>query len=429
MAEEVRDAGPRAVVVAVGDELLYGETTDTNGSWMARELSGLGFRVARRWVVGDLEEEIASTLEAALAVGEVVLVTGGLGPTPDDRTREAVSRLLGRPLEVDPAILGGLRARFRDQGFPDLPEISHAMARVPRGGTPLRNPRGAAPGLLLEVGEGRVVILLPGVPAEMRGIFQEEVAPLLLERFQSRFLPAVHRVIHTTGIPESLLATEVERLLPREGLPVSLAYLPELKGVRIRMTLRGIPESEEVEEAFRRVEEALAPVLTGYRYVAESGDLAEAVGAALENAGATLAVAESCTGGLIAQRITARPGSSKYFLGGVVAYGNRAKEELLGVDPGIIEAGGAVCREVAEALALGAARRFGARAGIGVTGVAGPGGGTEEKPVGTVWYAASLDGAVVSRLERFPGGRSDVRERAAQAALHLLLRHLEGRGP
>ncbi len=419
---------PSAVVVGVGDELLYGHTVDTNGAWLSGALSALGFRVARRAVVGDVQEEIVAVLREALEWGEVVLVTGGLGPTPDDLTREAVARLLGVPLEVDPGLLEALSARFRARGYDELPANSRAMAEVPRGGIALPNPRGAAPGLVLTAGEGRTLILLPGVPREMESLFQVRVEPLLGERFGSRLQPVAHRVIHTAGIPESLLSLEVARLLPHGPAPVSLAFLPDLRGVRLRMTLReDRGHSSVADEALDRVEGALAAGLEAFRYDAPSGDLAEAVGAALLKAGATLAVAESCTGGLVAGRITALPGASRYFLGGVVAYENRIKAELLGVDSRVIEEVGAVSREVAEAMALGVALKLGARAGVGVTGIAGPGGGTEEKPVGTVWCAACLDGMVEARRERFSGDRGEVRERAAQAALLLLLRVLEGR--
>jgi nicotinamide-nucleotide amidase len=420
---------PRAAIVSVGDELLLGETVDTNGTWLARQLSDLGFRVVRRWVVGDVPGEIRKGVGEALSTAEVVAVTGGLGPTPDDLTLPTVAGLLGLGLALDTEVLSGLEARFQARGFGVLPEEAKAMARVPEGARVLANTRGSAPGLALESGGGTVCVLLPGVPAEMKGIFRDEVAPLLRARFSSRLEPVSHRVIHTTGIPESLLAREVARLELPADPTVSMAFLPDLRGVRLRLTARGRPGDPGVQEALDRFEERLEPAVARFRYRSQVGDLAESLGQALLIRNQTLATAESCTGGLIAKRMTDHPGSSRYFLGGVVAYANPVKEALLGVDPVLLEEKGAVSREVAEAMASGVAARFGASAGLGITGVAGPGGGTELKPVGTVWIALSVGGAVVSRREFFTGPREDVRERGAQAAMALLLRELEGTEP
>lgn len=416
---------PRAVVIGVGDELLYGHTVNTNGAWLGGELSSLGLEVTRHLVVGDRREAIQEALAIGLGYGEVVIVTGGLGPTPDDLTRPAVAEYLGFPLQEDPGLVEDLRSRFRARGYHDIPPNNLQMAQVPRGGRVLANPVGAAPGLAFPLPEGRMVILLPGIPAEMRGIFVGAVAPFLTRTFGSRLLPVHHRFIHATGIPESILAREVDLLLPGEARPVSVAYLPDMRGVRIRLT--AICVQEEAERQFDAVEARLEGLLRPYRYRAESGDLAEALGVALTARQATLAVAESCTGGLVSKRITDLPGSSRYFLGGVVAYSDDVKVRHVGVPGELLRRNGAVSRPVAEALALGVSERFGATAGIGVTGVAGPGGGSEEKPVGTVWYAASLNGAVSARVERFLGDREAVRERAAQAVMALLLAGLEGR--
>lgn len=417
---------PRAAVVSVGNELLLGETFNTNGSWLSRRLSDLGFHVRRRWVVGDVAGEIKEGVGSALSLAEVVLVTGGLGPTPDDLTLPAVADVLGLTLETDPMVLARLRERFSARGLGDLPKQAESMARVPRGSRVLANARGSAPGLAMEVEGGALCILLPGVPGEMKGIFEDEVASLLLQRFSSRLQPVVHRLIHTTGIPESLLAAEIEDLgFGGEGR-VAMAFLPDQRGVRIRLTARGMPGDRSVEDTLDRLEEQMGPAVASYRYTARSGDLAEALGDALRHSGRTLATAESCTGGLVAKRLTDHPGSSRYFVGSVVAYANEIKTALLGVSDPVLVEKGAVSREVAEAMALGVARRFGATAGIAVTGIAGPDGGTEEKPVGTVWLATALDGEVSSRREVFPGGREEVRERGAQAAMAFLLHRLHG---
>lgn len=418
---------PSAAIVSVGDELLYGETGDTNGTWLAQRLSLLGLQVLCRWVVGDVPAGIRQAVHDALETAEVVLVTGGLGPTPDDLTREAVAELLGISLDLDPGLLEKLKTRFRARGYAELPEESQSMAEVPRGGTVLPNPHGAAPGLAMESPEGRLCILLPGVPKEMRGIFGQGVEPLLRKRLSTRLSPARHRMIHTFGVPESVLASEIREVLPADLGDVSLAYLPDLLGLRLRLTARGTGGEADAEASLQGMEDLLDPVLTKYRYEAKSGDLAEAVGTALLRTGDTLAVAESCTGGLISKRMTDLPGSSRYFLGGVVAYANEVKTGVLGVDEGLIRKDGVVGEAVAKALAEGVARKLEASVGMGVTGIAGPDGNTPGKPVGTVCYAVSLGGETVARREVFPGNREAVRERAGHAALALLLRLLEGR--
>lgn len=422
------EAGVRVVLVTVGDELLLGQTVNTNATWLARELADLGADVARFVTVGDGEDEIRDAVAGARAAADLVVVTGGLGPTEDDRTRAVVADLFGRELEVDEELLRALERRFREAGFGELPARNVSQAEVPRGATALPNPHGTAPGLVLEE-EGIVVALLPGVPREMKGIFRESLSARLRESFPGRLRAVRHRTIHTTGIAESVLAERVEEHLPDELGPVSVAFLPDEHGVDLRLTVRGVSDEEEAREWLDGVETALEPVVEKYRFEApETGDIAEAVARALEGSGRTLAVAESCTGGLVAKRITDRAGSSAYFLGGVVAYDDRVKTALLDVDPEVLEEKGAVSEEVARAMAVGVARRLGANTGVGITGIAGPGGGSEEKPVGTVSYAAAVDDRVDVKTRRFPGDRESVRERSGQAALALLLRLLEDDG-
>jgi len=416
---------PAAAVVTVGDELLLGRTVDTNAAWLGRELAGLGIPVVRRHTVADEAGEIRLALSDALGVADLVLVTGGLGPTPDDLTRDAVAELLGRPLEVDAGVLEAIHRRFREHGIEELPGPNRRVAEVPRGARKLTNPVGTAPGLAMVEG-GRLVVLLPGVPRELKGIFRTDLVGVLRAHFGERMVPVHTRSIRTTGIPESLLSQRIaERLGHRLG-PLRLAFLPDERGVDLRLTAVGLAR-DEAERRFDAVEERLAEVLDPWRFEAPDGDLVEAVTTALRVRGKTLAVAESCTGGLIAKRITDLAGVSDVFLGGVVAYANAVKVGQLGVPEALLEAHGAVSEDVARAMAGGVARALGADAGVGVTGVAGPGGGTEDKPVGTVCWAASYEGRTVVRSGRFPGDRSSVRERSAQAALFLLLRLVEGR--
>lgn len=419
---------PRAVVISVGDELLSGETVNTNQAWLGRALSRVGLSVRTGHTVGDVEEEIRETVARGLEEGELVLVTGGLGPTPDDRTKEAVADLLGRELELRQDLYDTLEAKFREWGYDRLPASNRSQAEVPAGAELLRNPRGSAPGLLLEAARDpeapSIVVLMPGIPREMKAIFEGDLSEVLRERYGNRLRPTYHRMIHTTGIPESALSDAVEAALPEDTGPVSVAFLPRATGADLRLSARGAASEAEAESWLDRIEAALEPVVEGNRYDSPRGDLVDAVARALLDGGRTLAVAESCTGGLLAQRLTARPGASHYFLGGVVCYADESKIRDLGVPEETIRVHGAVSEEVARAMVEGVTERFGSETGIAITGIAGPEGGTEDKPVGTVWYAARVDGETRCRRTLFPGDREAVRRRSAQAALHLLFRGL-----
>jgi len=406
-----------AAVVAVGEELLSGQTTDTNGSWLGRKLASLGAPVVQRWVVGDDAEAIQAALSAALAVADLVIFTGGLGPTRDDLTRPAVADFLGLELHSDAQIVEDLRERFRVRGFGDLPSNNLSQAEVPQGARLLANALGTAPGLLMEH-SGRAVVLLPGVPREMRGIFEGVLEDVIADRFEGRLVPLVHRTLHTTGVPESVLGELVDEV--RAGLPgeVDLAFLPNLRGVSLRIATRS-----PADAAVTLLEEALAildPIVAPYRIGMEKSDLVEAVAHVLTSQSHTLAVAESCTGGLMAKRITDCPGSSNYFRGGVIAYADRVKLDLLGIEKVMLAESGAVSEAVAAGMARGVADLLDTDVGVGVTGIAGPGGGTGEKPVGTVWFAVAAKGRVRTSHQVFSGDREAVRERATQAALLLL---------
>lgn len=409
----------------MGDELLAGFTVDTNGAWVGRQAASLGLPVRARFVVGDRAPDIHGAVTRALKLADVVVVTGGLGPTADDITREAVAETLGRPLGVDEELFAELKTRWASWRATPLPPGNARMAEIPEGALVLPNQVGTAPGLVMDV-SGGMVVLLPGVPAEMRSLFREQVAPLLRERLGGRLLSLVHRVFHTTGIAESSLAERIDAGLPENLGPVSLAYLPRLTGVDLRLSARATPDDPQASRWLDRVEALVEPVVRPYRYLAESGDIVEPLAAEMVSAGRTLAVAESCTGGLVARRITEWPASSRYFLGGVVTYSDEAKRVHLGVSAELLERHGAVSEEVAAAMARGVAEAFGADTGLAVTGVAGPGGGSAEKPIGTVWYAVHLGDRTEVRRTTFPGERRAVRARSAQAVLALLHRLLKG---
>jgi nicotinamide-nucleotide amidase len=405
-------------VVTIGTELVLGLTPDTNAADLGRALAAAGAEIVRHVSVPDRPAAIRAAVADALAQTGFVIVTGGLGPTRDDMTKVEVAALFGMPLQLDESVLQSLEARFRRLGRP-MPAVNRTQAEVPQGATLLPNPRGTAPGLWLEDRHGRVAVLLPGVPSEMRGLLVEEVLPRVLQRVGDRRVVR-SRSVRTTGVPESALA---ERIGPIEDdiAPLTLAYLPSTDGVDLRVTAWSMPEGE----ADRRLAASLAMLRerAGEHCYGEDGaDLAAVVLERLR--GQRLAVGESCTGGLVAARITAIPGASAVFVGGVVAYANGVKTDLLDVPAATLEAHGAVSEEAVRAMAEGVQRRFNAGAAIAVTGIAGPDGGTPEKPVGTVWLAARV-GATTRTVKRvFPGERAEIRARAAQAALDLLRRLL-----
>ena len=411
---------PRAVVVTVGDELLSGDRVNSNAARVGLTLAELGAPVVRAEVVGDEDRAIGRAVVRALEDADLVVVTGGLGPTPDDRTREAVTEALANPLRLDPYLEATLRARFRTRSPADFPHRNMAQAMVPTDARVLRNERGMAPGLAMERG-GRWVVLLPGVPRELEELLAGPVTEFVRSVFVHRLRPPYRRLVRTTGIPESLLAERVESLLPHERGPVRLAYLPSLHGVDLRFTVGGEVGRADALAWLDRMETAL-DVLEPQRFA--GADLVDSVAERLIRVGRTVAVAESCTGGLLAKRLTDRPGSSLWFLGGIVAYANEVKTSHLGVAAELIREDGAVSEAVARALATGARHALGADAGVGVTGIAGPDGASADKPVGTVYYSVALEDTVTSELRRFPGDREAVRERSAQAALHLLYRVL-----
>lgn len=410
-------------IVTIGDELLLGETIDINAVWLARELGGVGISVVRRTTVGDGAAAIAAAVREALDRTGGVITTGGLGPTSDDRTRPAIAALFGRELRHDDAIWQGLRALWRERGRPgEPPESNRLQALVPEGATVLANRHGTAPGLLLEDEEGRWVAMLPGVPREMRGLLADELLPRLRARTAD-----VRRVIRsvtlrTTGIAESQLPDLLGEYADGFGA-VSLAYLPGQEGVDLRLTVRDV-QPEDADKALREAADTLRHRLGRHWYADGPTDLAEVVISACRAAGKQIAVAESCTGGLLAARLTSVSGASNAFLGGVVAYDNAVKIEQLGVDAALIRRTGAVSEDVARSMATGVRALMRSHVGVGITGIAGPEGGTADKPVGTVWIAVELDGQAAVHGGRFIGDRGEIRFRATQAALNMIRREL-----
>ncbi|MGD8278560.1 MAG: competence/damage-inducible protein A [Gemmatimonadota bacterium] len=411
--------GTRVEIVAVGDELLLGDSIDSNGPWLGRRLSGLGAVVSRRTVVGDDDAAIRGAVADALGRTGIVICSGGLGPTPDDRTRDAVAGLYGREFELDGTWLETIRRRFQARGLV-MPDTNRRQAEVPRGAVLLPNPHGTAPGLAIDDARLGLTVLLPGPPRELRALFDAEVTSLLEDRLDPERRPVLRRVLRTTGLAESQVAERVADL--DAGMaPLTLAYLPVGIGIDLRLTSWGVLSADEAGRALDAAQAALTDRLGAAVYAEGETDLAAVVGHALAERGLTVATAESCTGGLVAKRLTDVAGASAWVRGGAVAYSNEAKRDALGVPAELIAGNGAVSEPVVRAMVEGAQARLGADCAVAVTGIAGPGGGTAEKPVGTVWIAASVRDRIETRLLRLVGTRGDVRARSAQAALALLL--------
>jgi nicotinamide-nucleotide amidase len=413
----------RVEIVTIGDELLLGETVDLNAVWIARELGAIGYAVVRRTTVGDDAAAITEAVRDAIDRTGAVITTGGLGPTSDDRTRPAVAAIFGRPLQHDEAIWQALRALWKDRGRTgEPPAANRQQALVPEGATVLVNRHGTAPGLWLDDDQRRWVVMLPGVPREMRGLMEDEVLPRLRLRTGDDRRVIRSLMLRTTGIAESLLPDLLGEHAGGFGR-ISLAYLPGQEGVDLRLTVRDATP----EGADRDLREALGVLrarLERHWYADGPTDLAEVVITLAREARQKLAVAESCTGGMLAARLTSVSGSSHAFVGGVVAYDNAVKIEQLGVDPPLIEQHGAVSEEVARAMARGVRKVLHADLGVGITGVAGPDGGTPGKPVGLVWIAVDSERGVTVHGGRFIGDRAEIRFRATQAALNMVRRDL-----
>jgi len=406
-------------VVTVGTELLLGYTLDTNAADLGKTLAAAGIEIVRHTSVADRPDMVAAAVKDALQRSGAVLTTGGLGPTRDDLTKNTVAQLLGRKLVLDEAVLQSLEERFRRLKRP-MPAVNRTQAEVPEGATVLPNPRGTAPGLWIEDDQHRFVVMLPGVPHEMRGLLVEEVLPRLVARDRESGTTGVvrSRTVRTTGLPESAVAEKVQDL--EAGLaPLTLAYLPGTPGVDLRLTAWGLPP----EDADRRLAagvQALTAALDSRCYGEDTTDLAAVVLDLLHERREQLAVAESCTGGLLGARLTAIPGSSDSFVGGVIAYADDVKIAELSVPQSTLSAHGAVSEETVRAMAEGATKRFDVACAMAITGIAGPGGGTPEKPVGSVWLAARRNGETRTIGRMMVGDREEIRARSAQAALDLL---------
>ncbi len=410
-----------AAIITIGDELLYGQTVDTNAAWMGQRLAEIGIKVRQKRSVGDDAHDIVVALNDVSTFASLVLITGGLGPTKDDITKHTLARYFDTELVVNEEILGLLEQYFKKRGLQML-QSNIDQAKLPASCTPLRNERGTAWGMWFEK-DGIVYVSMPGVPREMEALMTQEVLPRVKEKFD---LPVImHRHILTAGIGESYLAEKIRDLedyLPKE---IKLAYLPGMGSVKLRLTVRGT-NRDELESLMLEQTTAFVSRMERYVYGFDNDVFEEAVGKLLLAQGKTISTAESCTGGYIAAMLASVPGASRYFEGSTVTYSYESKKNLLGVPEETLNTYGAVSEETVRAMVTGVCRVMGTDVGIATSGIAGPGGGTPDKPVGTVWVAVGSAEHIVTRKYEFPGNREQNIHLTAVMALELMRKYLKG---
>ena len=407
-----------AEIIAIGSELLAPDRTDTNSLWLTEQLNRLGIEVKLKTVVGDDDARLEETIKDAAKRSKVVITTGGLGPTEDDITRKVTARALGRRLLLDEDLLAEIRQRFQNFGVA-MPERNSRQAMVIEDAEVLPNPNGTAPGMFIDH-KGTAIALLPGPPREMKPMFENHVANRLMSRAGSQRV--VRRMLRVAGMGESAVDEKIAPIYSQYENPQTTILFNQSE-IEIHLTARGRTEND-AEVLLDRLSEQIEERLGNSVFAFAGETMEQVVGLKLSVGGYTLAVAESCTGGLLSQRLTDVPGSSKYFIEGVVTYSNDAKMRTLGVEPVLLLEHGAVSGPVAEAMAEGIRERANTDFGLAITGIAGPGGGTEEKPVGLVYIAITSESGTEHRKLTIPGDRHLVRWRASQAALDLLRRRL-----
>lgn len=408
-----------AEIITIGDEILIGQIVDTNSAWIGQHLNEIGVRVVQISSVRDDRKAITDAFDAAFHRADLVLVTGGLGPTKDDITKHTLAEYFNTTLVRDQQTYAFLEKWITGRGM-SFNALNQAQADVPAGCTVLPNVNGTAPCMWFEHGN-KVLVSMPGVPFEMKALMTDEVIPRLKTHFKLDHI--VHKTVITFGIPESELALRLEAW--ENALPsyLKLAYLPNPGNIRLRLSAYSGEEAvlnKEIDYQFRVLQNLIPEHFLGF----ETASLEQSVAHILTERKETLSAAESCTGGAIASRFTAMAGASNYFSGGVVAYSNEVKKSVLGVDSGVLEQYGAVSREVAEQMAEGARRITGSTYAVATTGVAGPDGGTADKPVGTVWIALATPDGVVAEKRQFGNLREQNIQRATAAAVNMLRMHL-----
>jgi len=403
-----------AEIITIGDELLIGQVIDTNSAWIAEQLNMIGIRVHQITSISDDQNHILTTLREASERAQLILITGGLGPTKDDITKHTLCKYFDTSLVFSEEAYANVEKLFSARGIA-VSELNRLQAMVPANCRVIANPNGTAPGMWFEK-NGCIFVSMPGVPFEMKAIMEQEILPRLLDKLNKVI---IHRTILTEGVGESHLASIIEPW--EDSLPpfIKLAYLPQPGMVRLRLTAYGT-DRNELQLAINKAEKELYPYAGSYIFGFDNDTMESVVGQLLRSKGATLSTAESCTGGNIAQLITSIAGSSDYFKGSVVAYSNEIKEQMLGVPQQVLAIHGAVSEQTVIAMAKGIRTRFATDYAIAVSGIAGPGGGTEEKPVGTTWIAVATPTETVTRKFMFGEHRGRNIRKASVAALNML---------
>jgi len=396
-----------AVILSIGDELLRGKIVDTNFAYLARKLYFLGIKVSVHHTFSDTEEWVCAGIDSAVEMAEIIFITGGLGPTRDDTTRNGLARFLGKDLVLNQRIAQKIREFFRKRNL-EMPENNLVQAYLPDGAVPIENDEGTAPGIFVNY-HSKLIFLLPGPPSEMMTVFKS--VRLILQK-ELDLKPKSYATFRTIGIPESLIAEWVGKMTLPDS--IDTAFYPSLMGVDLYISS---DNPDDVESAENILSEKLSP----YTFARDEGRKIEAViGEILRRRNETLSVAESCTGGMLASKIVDIPGSSDYFLGGIVSYANSAKLNILGIDEKTLSKYGAVSRQIAEQMSFGAKSKFDTDYGIGITGIAGPSSETSKKPVGLVYVALSTRERNYVRKYNFFGGRNAIRTRSVSAGLNVL---------
>ena len=412
----------KAAIVTIGDEILIGQIVDTNSVSISKHLNGAGITVVEKLSIGDTAEQITQTLERVMSFVDVVIITGGLGPTKDDITKFTLAKMFSSAMHEDSRVAHHVETLLAKRGVA-FNELNRSQAMVPDKCEVLFNAHGTAPGMWFVGERGQIVVSLPGVPFEMEHLMSDEVMPRLKERLSLR--ANIHRTMITSGLAESLLAERISQW--EEALPegVKLAYLPAPNVVRLRLSSYDVENEVEMRQTIEALFSQLYKIIPEHIVGFENASVQELVHDMLIERGASLAVAESCTGGVIASRFTAMAGASSYFKCGVVAYANEAKNDMLGVNAEDIERYGAVSESVARQMAEGARRVAGADYAVATTGIAGPSGGSVEKPVGTVWIAVATPTHTIAQLRNCGTDRGQIVNRASAYAIEMLYKELK----
>ncbi|MBF9252515.1 competence/damage-inducible protein A [Pontibacter sp. 172403-2] len=408
-----------AEIITIGDEILYGQIVDTNSAWMGAELTKTGIKVKQITSISDSAAHIIQALDEAKTRADIILITGGLGPTKDDLTKDVLTGYFHTSLKLHEPSLADIAAIFRNHSR-ELTELNRQQAFLPESCTPVRNVLGTAPGMWFEQ-DGKVFVSMPGVPFEMKRMMTDTILPKLQAYFKT---PAIiHKVVQTTGIAESILADKLE--VWETSLPphLKLAYLPGMGGVRLRLTGQG-DDAGQLEQELQQKIDKLSGIIPNYIFAYGEVTLEEAVGKLLKERGLTISTAESCTGGYLAHKITSIAGSSAYYQGSVIAYHNEVKMRELHVKPETLQLYGAVSEATVREMAENVRRKFGTDIGVATSGIAGPDGGTPEKPVGTIWIACASQYKTETRLLNFRKDRLLNIEYTAMATLNLIRQSL-----